>query len=140
MIFGYSIPLQRILSLLTIYVMKTFLPSIGSALDWPEEYEFKRTNTDGDVYETEKRKGVPGGKDPWIGRSRFYNWDKGDLFVRSKKLGRAMYIGYYKATDLDWTPPKPKLSFGLPTISWSLFWWLRKLERHDVFDGDGNPC
>ena len=140
MIFGYSIPLQRILSLLTIYVMKTFLPSIGSALDWPEEYEFKRMGPDGNVYEIEKRKGVPGGKSTLIRRARFYNWDKGSLFERSKKLARAMYVGYYKATDLDWKPPRPKLSFGIPTISWSLFWWLRKLERHDVFDGDGNPC
>ena len=122
MIFEYCISLPRILSMVTIYIMKTFLPSIGSDVDsWDPT----------------------GGRRFWYstGHNRFYGWDKEDLFRRSKKLIRSIFLGYYNATDLDWSPPEREKSSGSwGGISWSLFWWLRKLERSSVLDSEGNPC
>ena len=121
MLFRYCIPLPRYLSVLTIYIMNAFVPSVGSELDWEE---------------------FPGGKNRGIfNNDAFIAWNKRDLFPRSKKLTRSMFIGYYKATDLDWTPPKNNSSDnGWDGISWSLFWWLRNLQKFAVLDSDGNPC
>jgi len=134
LLFEYCISLPRILSVMTIYIMRTFLPSIGEDEDWASV-----ENSPGDALGMELT-GNPGGKKPAIGRSGFYNWDQADLFPRSKKAARAMFLGHYKSTDLNWSFPKFKLNIGWPNISWGLFWWLRRLEKHDVFDGDGNPC
>jgi hypothetical protein len=120
MVFDYCISLSRILSILTIYVMYSFTASIGSEEDWPE---------------------YPGGRKFWLsfGNARFYGWDKRNHFRRSKRMARDFFLTYYNATDLDWKPPKPERpKWG--GISWSLFWWLRALERKSVFDADGNPC
>ena len=132
MMFEYCISLPRILSVLTIYIMKTFLPSIGHEIDWGER--------NGTEYEGEKRTGIPGGKYRSFFNKGFAQWDKDDLFQRSKKLSRTIFLSYYNSMDPNWTWPKFKFSVGWPSISWGLFWWLRKLEKHDVFDGDGNPC
>tara|TARA_R110002072_G_scaffold48107_6_gene131615 strand:- start:3325 stop:10926 length:7602 start_codon:yes stop_codon:yes gene_type:complete len=122
MIFEYCIPLPKILSVLTIYVMNTFLLSVGSDEDWSD--------------------GTPGGKNFGIGNNGFHDWDKRTLFRRSKKIARSVFYGYYKATDLDWEVPKSNdtASGDWDGISWSLFWWLRNMQRHAVVDSDGNPC
>ena len=121
MIFEYCIPLPKILSVLTIYVMNTFLLSVGSTEDWPT---------------------APGGVNFGIGNNGFHDWDKRTLFRRSKKIARSIFYGYYKATDLDWEVPKSNdtASGDWDGISWSLFWWLRNMQRHAVVDSDGNPC
>ena len=131
MLFGYCISLPRMLSLLTIYVMKTFLSSIGSEKDWSGSYTNWRGTHDFE----------PGGIRRPFGITRFYGWNRETLMERSKKVARSIYLGYYKATDLDWqTPPPEKSSNGWGGISWSLFWWLRKLQKHKPFDSEGNPC
>ena len=119
MVFDYCISLSRILSILTIYVMYSFTASIGSSDDWPD---------------------FPGGRKFWLsGNARFYGWDKRNHFRRSKRMARDFFLTYYNATDLGWKPPKAERpKWG--GISWSLFWWLRSLERKSVFDADGNPC
>ena len=134
LLFEYCISLPRILSVMTIYIMRTFLPSIGEDEDWASV-----DNSPGDLFGLDK-KGNPGGKKMFFGHTGFYGWDQADLFPRSKKAARAMFIGHYKSTDLNWSFPKFKLNIGWPSISLSLFWWLRSLQEHDVFDGDGNPC
>jgi len=122
MIFEYCIPLPKILSVMTIYVMNTFLLSVGSDEDWSD--------------------GTPGGKNFGIGQNGFHDWDKRTLFRRSKTTARGIFYGYYKATDPDWTAPtgSETSSKGWGGISWSLFWWLRNMQRHAVVDSDGNPC
>ena len=119
---------------MTIYIMRTFLPSIGEDEDWASV-----DNSPEDALGLEK-KGTPGGRKPYIGNSGFYSWNQAELFPRSKKSARAMFLGHYKSTDLNWSFPRFKLNIGWPSISLSLFWWLRSLQKHDVFDGDGNPC
>jgi hypothetical protein len=134
LLFEYCISIPRILSVMTIYIMRTFLPSIGEDEDWASV-----DNSPEDALGLEK-KGTPGGRKPYIGNSGFYSWNQAELFPRSKKSARAMFLGHYKSTDLNWSFPRFKLNIGWPSISLSLFWWLRSLQKHDVFDGDGNPC
>ena len=137
MLFEYCISLPRILSLLTIYVMKTFLSSVGSGEDWDGSYHTLRTVIGG----LPAIPFEPGGKKTLFGTTRFSGWNKDTLFERSKKVSRSVYLGYYKATDLDWQrPPPDKSGGGWGGISWSMFWWLRKLQKNKPFDSEGNPC
>ena len=121
--FDYAMPMRRLLSIMTVYIMKTFLPSIGSAEDeWLE----------------------PGGINRLLcGRCRFYGWDLEDHMPRSKKTAKSMFFDALNGANKDAKSTRPSRS-GLDKnfggISWSLFWWLRRMQRYEVTDADGNPC
>ena len=142
LIFDYCIPMRRMLSILTIYVMKTLPDSIGSAEDWEGSYhKFVFTPIPVPI----EKDFTPGGENPlwtmWF-NSGFYHWDKKTLMRRSKKSAKSLWKGYYNATDLDYSPEEDtEKRGGFEGISWSLFWWLRKVQIYDPpWDKDGNVC
>ena len=138
MIFDYCISLKRMISVSTIYVMHGFVPSIGSKEDWDGEYWWLLPVAVG--LPPLQKEFDPGGKKVWFGNSKFYGFDKRNFFVKSKGIVKDMFQAYYNTTNPDYKPPTSNSLKKWGGISWSLFWWLRKLQRYTPIDGDGNPC
>jgi hypothetical protein len=138
MIFDYCVSLKRMISVSTIYVMHGFVPSIGSKVDWDGEWWWKLPLAIGLM--PIKREFDPGGKKAWFGNSKFYGFDKRNFFVKSKGIAKDMFQSYYNTTNPDYKPSISNPVKKLGGISWSMFWWLRKLQKYTPLDGDGNPC
>lgn len=130
MLFKYCFPMQRFLSLLTLYSAKGFYPSIGN-IGAPEE-----------------------GGDRWVlagGRALFgfRAWDR-QTFERSSKQARIMFETIYETTNKDTTYKvrgqrtvsanfrdtlRPKINFDT-----GLRWWQRRNRRNRPYDKFGNDC
>jgi len=109
-LFNYCLPLQSLLSLVTIYTIETFLLSIGSEWDKPG--------------------GAKG--------SQFKRWDKEANFKKTKKNLRRLFEGYYHSRDANYedeeedtneekTRKKIKVKRNIPTDK-DIAWWKRRLE------------
>tara|TARA_R110002073_G_scaffold115116_5_gene252647 strand:+ start:4459 stop:12189 length:7731 start_codon:yes stop_codon:yes gene_type:complete len=135
MMFNYIFPLPRMLSMVTIYNMLAFLPSIGSAD--ADDWETRVFGTDADA---------GGGK--WFGSGKsggFRTWDWNDLFRRAKRQAYRVFEAYYYASDFDWQPPEKDRSGKLNrklniNISWNFLSFLRKMRIREPFNTDGQPC
>ena len=125
LLFDYAISMKRMVSLLTIYTMKSYIPSVGSKEydDWSKD----------------------GGKFIWF-NSGFKYWDRQSHFERSKRLSRNMFMSYYNSQQFDWSPGdtgKDKSTFGFDInigIPFNLFWWISRMQRFQALDSEGNPC
>ncbi|MBC8283032.1 MAG: hypothetical protein H8E32_04405, partial [Nitrospinae bacterium] len=109
-LFNYCLPLQSLLSLVTIYTMETFLLSIGEEWDKPG--------------------GAKG--------SQFKRWDKEANFKKTKKNLRRLFEGYYHSRDANYedeeedtngekTRKKIKVKRNIPTDK-DIAWWKKRLE------------
>tara|TARA_R110000824_G_scaffold56794_2_gene155078 strand:- start:7247 stop:14818 length:7572 start_codon:yes stop_codon:yes gene_type:complete len=122
LLFDYSISIKRMLSVMTIYVMRSFLPSIGSS-DYDSWYK-------------------NGGNFVGFGKG-FINFDQSNLFKRSKRLARAQFLSFKGTQDPNWKSDdnsereKEKSSISIP---WPSFWWLLNLQKKNTIDPEGNPC
>ena len=108
-LFNYCIPLQSLLSLVTIYTIETFLLSIGE--EWSDKVN----------------KG-----------SQFKKWDKEGNFKKTKKNLRRLFEGYYHSRDATYeneeietneerTRKNLKVKEKIPTDK-DIKWWKRRLE------------
>jgi hypothetical protein len=129
-LFNYCFPLKTFLSVLTMYCIKSFVPSIGSS-----------DPTVGDNWV------VPGGR----AMSGFRRWDgKKEPFRRSTKKARKMFEVLYNSTTKDnsyrdredagekqkWHEKlAPKWNYDL-----GLRWWMMPRQRSRPYDKDGNEC
>jgi hypothetical protein len=121
LLFGYSIPLPSLLSLVTIYTIESFVLSIGE--EWGNS-EYK--NNSG------KQGGAP--------RSQFRRWDKGDNgFKTTRRMLRRLFNDFYNARDISYEDPERetqqekanksiKVKRKLPTEA-DIKWWQRKMQR-----------
>ena len=131
-LFEYCFPLKTFLSILTIYTVKAFLPSIGNT-------------------------GSPaGGGDRWVqaggkALSGFRRWEnRAEPFRRSGKKAREMFETLYNSTIKDNTyndrndagqkekwfkklQPRFNADIGLR-------WWMRPRRRDRPYDKYGNEC
>ena len=87
-VFNYCFPLPGLLSLITIYIMETFLLSIGE--EWGKDYE--------------ENKGRQGGAN-W---SQFKRWDPQENFKRTKRILRKTFQSYYYSSDSGYKDPDEK--------------------------------
>jgi len=141
LLFGYSFSMQRILSLITIYNINGFLPSIGSRAsdDWWQRLSWASK------YDADK-----GG-----GRFFGYNtpgirmWDFDELFVEPKTISKAAFNAFYHSRDFeskeDEEARKEEITVESPPtdpMAWlaDLLARLSSRERKQPFDKDGNPC
>ena len=115
-LFKYCFPLETLLSLATIYVVETFLLSIGE--EWEEPNGAPR----------------PGG----IKGSQFRRWDKAGNFKKTKKNLRRLFEGFYNSRDASYvdqeeetneqrTRKKLRVKRKLPTDK-DIKWWKKRLE------------
>ena len=127
-LFEYCFPLPSLLSLVTIYTIEGFLPSLGQ--------EWGTSNENG---------GKAGGKN----LSQFKRWDK-DTFTKTKKLLRKLFRINYHIRDIDYKDPesqsasdaareKLQIKMKMPKIKIegkpvSMPWWMRKLLRPKPID------
>jgi hypothetical protein len=111
-LFKYCFPLQSLLSFVTIYVIETFLLSIGE--EWP-------TTTL---------------KLPF--QSQFRKWDKTGNFKKTKKNLRRLFEGYYNSRDATYedeeeetneekTRKRLKVKRNLPDSN-DIKWWKKRLQ------------
>ena len=132
LLFEYCFSLPRIMSIFTIYNMKAFLPSIGSAES--DDWETKLIGAD-------QSKG--GGK--WGKKFRRWDWD--DLFKKSKKQAKNVFEDYYNATDLGHQSDRKSearqrridLNINLD-LNFDWLGWAMKRKRDAPFDEMGRPC
>ena len=131
-LFEYCFPLKTFLSILTIYIAKAFLPSIGNGGS-PDE--------GGDYWVN------PGGK----ALSGFRTWDnRGEPFRRSGRKAREMFETLYNSTIKDNTyndrndagqkekwfkKLRPKFNIDI-----GLRWWMMPRRRDRPYDKYGNEC
>tara|TARA_R110002051_G_scaffold309675_1_gene382434 strand:- start:2462 stop:3394 length:933 start_codon:yes stop_codon:yes gene_type:complete len=115
-LFNYCLPLQSLLSLVTIYTIETFLLSIGS--------EWEKPNGDS----------RPGGAKG----SQFKRWDKEGGFKKTKRNLRRLFEGYYHSRDANHqdeeeetneerTRKNIKVKRKVPTDK-DVKWWKKRLE------------
>lgn len=108
-LFNYCIPLQSLLSLVTIYITETFLLSIGKEWD----------DTAGDL-------------------SQFKRWDKEGNFKKTKKNLRKLFESYYHSRDPNYkdeesetneekTRRKIKVKKSIPSDK-DIAWWKKRLQ------------
>tara|TARA_R110002110_G_scaffold267475_1_gene483311 strand:+ start:10568 stop:17803 length:7236 start_codon:yes stop_codon:yes gene_type:complete len=137
LMFDYCFSLPRIMSIFTIYSMKAFLPSIGSAD--ADDWETRFLGDDRDA---------GGGK--WMGFGHFggfRTWDWNDLFKKSKRQAKRTFEEYYNATDLAHESEDKKdrrrrrfdLNFNL-NLGFNWLSFLLKMKRKAPFDEMGRPC
>jgi hypothetical protein len=86
MIFGISVPFEKMLSWFAIYVINNFLPSVG----WTE---------DGWVKEGGKWMGFSGG---------FRSWDQ-QSFEKSKRAAKSTFMRFYNSSDPTYEDEEQKL-------------------------------
>ena len=132
-LFNYCFPLQSLLSLVTIYTIEGFLPSLGWEWGFPAE---ANTNIDYTNYG-----GVSGGQN----LSQFRRWDK-ENFTKTKKMLRGIFRSNYHVRDLNYTDPEQnsaeeearinlKIKAKMPKIKnkkgkeISMPWWMKKMLR-----------
>ena len=135
MMFGFIFPLPRILSILTIYNMSAFLPSIGSAE--ADDWETRVFGLDADS---------GGGK--WLGAGKFggfRTWDWTNLFKKAKRQCWRVFMAFYHASDFDYSSPEKdkagKINKKLNIdISWNFLGLLRRKQIKDPFNTSGQPC
>ena len=137
LMFEYCFSLPRILSILTIYNMKAFMPSIGSVEhdDWEKRVFGDDADLGGGKFQ---------GPWPWGG---FRTWDWNDLFKKSKKQARRVFETFYNATDLE-SKTNDKSEFRRLrnrfdiNLNFNFGWlsWLLKMRRRTPFNKDGAPC
>ena len=123
-LFNYCFPLPSLLSLVTIYTIEGFLPSLGK--EWGT---------------WEDNGGKAGGKN----LSQFKGWDK-ETFTKTKRVLRGMFSANYHVRDLDYLDPEIpttleearkllKVKTKLPKIKnddnefVTMPWWMRKMLR-----------
>ena len=108
-LFNYCLPLQSLLSLVTIYTIETFLLSIGQEWD----------DTAGDL-------------------SQFKRWDKEGNFKKTKKNLRKLFEGYYHSRDPNYkdeesetneerTRKKIRVKKSIPSDK-DIAWWKKRLQ------------
>lgn len=129
-LFRYCFPLQRFLSLLTLYSVKGFYPSIGN---------------EGSPTEGGDRWVNAGGRAPF----GFRAWDR-KTFERSSKQTRIMFETLYETNNKDTNYKvrgersnsasfrdtlRPKINFDT-----GLRWWQRRNQRNRPYDKFGNEC
>ena len=124
-LFDYCFPLPSLLSLVTIYTIEGFLPSLGQ--EWGEDYKDN------------------GGKSGGKNLSQFKRWDK-VTFKETKRLLRGTFSANYHVRDLDYLDPeiptaleearkRLKVKTKLPKIindkgkQKTMPWWMRKMLR-----------
>jgi len=123
-IFKYSLSFSRILSMLAIYTINGFLPSLGEDDNWQEKAPF------------------------YFGPNKgFKSWDR-ETFKKTKDQARMMFESLYNSQNPNYKDRK-QLGFAdhyqmvktikAPIIDEALRWWERKLQRLRPFDKDGNP-
>jgi hypothetical protein len=130
--FRYVFPLQRYLTVLTIYSMVNFVDSIGNT-GYPEN--------GGDLWETQ------GGN--WF--RDFRSWNR-ETFGKSRKAARQAFKSLYTTTqndyeagdpDEDTTSPSTFLELLKPLVNFEdgLRWWQRgRRISTKPTDADGNSC
>jgi hypothetical protein len=141
LLFGYSFSMQRILSLITIYNINGFLPSIGSRAsdDW-----WQRLSS-ASKYDADKGGGrFFGYRTPGIRM-----WDFDELFMAPKAISKAAFSSFYHSRDFeskeDEEARKEEVTVEPPPsdpMAWlaDLLARLNSRERKRPFDKDGNPC
>ena len=123
LLFDYAISMKRMVSLMTIYTMKSYVASIGSedSDDWNKD----------------------GGNFIWF-NTGFKYWDRKSHFERSKRLSRKMFLTYYNATNpgfkADDDRPSHQPSADDSNSPSGLSWLLFNMRRYRPFDSEGNPC
>jgi len=129
-LFNYCFPLQSLLSLVTIYTIEGFIPSLG------QEWEVEESPLTGVNYE--EAGGKQGGKDGF----QFRKWDK-ENFQKTKKTLRGIFRANYHIRDINYKDPESdsnesqkslRVKTKLPKIkingkSRRMPWWMRKLLR-----------
>ena len=111
-LFKYCFPLQSLLSFVTIYVIETFLLSIGEEWEKPDPKA--------------------------IFQSQFEKWDKVGNFKKTKKNLRRLFEGYYNSRDASYedeeeetneekTRKRLKVKRNLPG-SKDIKWWKRRMQ------------
>ena len=137
MLFEYSISMQRILSILTIYNIKGFLPSIGSRASdgWWERNPYISS------YDLEK-----GGGRYMGAASGFRVWNFDNLFMFTKGSAMKSFKSFYSARDFV-PEPMEELEDMQVTIDTPSFKNLVNVssrllskEIKRPFDKYGNPC
>jgi len=140
LLFEYSISMQRILSILTIYNIKGFLPSIGSRAsdDWWERNPYISS------YDLEK-----GGGRYMGSLSGFRVWNYDNLFTWPKSSVMKSFKSFYNARDFV-TDPIEELEDMQVTVDAPSIFPLQNLvnvsarllnrEIKHPFDKNGNPC
>ena len=125
LLFGYSFSMQRILSLITIYNINGFLPSIGSRAsdDWWQRLSWASK------YDADKGGGrFFGYRTPGIRM-----WDFDELFMEPKAISKGAFSAFYHSRDFeskeDEEARKEEITVAPPPDPMD---WLA--------DQDGNPC
>ena len=123
-LFNYCFPLPSLLSLVTIYTIEGFVPSLG------EEWGAFKNN---------------GGKAGGKALSQFRGWDR-ETFTQTKKLLRNIFRSNYYIRDIDYKDPESpsfeenarmnlKIKSKLPEYNGKkLPWWMRKMLRPKPVD------
>jgi hypothetical protein len=162
LLWKYCIPLPKYLSLLAIYVVKGFLPSIGQSLGENDGAEgpidfFKDlfANDQGETpdFEGYDESGINGGEwDKEASTSRgftYYDWDQ-DTFRKTKRSARRMFTSFWNYRDapsfdldlefkLDMKRDLRELmDFNLSGVK--LSWPLRIRLADRPFDKDDEEC
>jgi hypothetical protein len=116
-LFKYCFPLETLLSLATIYVIETFLLSIGR--EWQKANGLSR----------------PAGRNG----SQFKRWDKTANFEKTKKNLRRLFEGFYHSRDATYideeeetnaqkTRKRLRIKKKLP-INKDFPWWRKRMRR-----------